>query len=155
MAFKSLVEFSLELFSPPSHFSSHPSYLPSLFPCLFFFFVFLSFYCYNPFSIPVLLSFLFFLLFFVLLKIILDYCFNCCGRFVCVYVLVTESCLTLCSPMDCSLPGASVHVILQARYWSGLPFHIPGIKPRFPALQADSSPSESPRKPSSNTTEFL
>ena len=30
-------------------------------------------------------------------------------------VLVTQSCLTLCDPMDCSLPGSSVHVILQAR----------------------------------------
>ena len=25
-----------------------------------------------------------------------------------------QSCLTLCSPMDCSLPGSSVHGILQA-----------------------------------------
>ena len=30
-------------------------------------------------------------------------------------VLVTQSCLTLCDPMDCSLPGSSVHGILQAR----------------------------------------
>ena len=28
---------------------------------------------------------------------------------------VTQSCLTLCNPMDCSLPGSSVHGILQAR----------------------------------------
>ena len=28
---------------------------------------------------------------------------------------VTQSCLTLCDPMDCSLPGSSVHGILQAR----------------------------------------
>ena len=28
---------------------------------------------------------------------------------------VTESCLTLSDPMDCSLPGSSVHEILQAR----------------------------------------
>ena len=26
-----------------------------------------------------------------------------------------QSCLTLCDPMDCSLPGFSVHGILQAR----------------------------------------
>ena len=25
-----------------------------------------------------------------------------------------QSCLTLCNPMDCSLPGSSVHGILQA-----------------------------------------
>jgi len=29
--------------------------------------------------------------------------------------LVTQSCLTLCDPMDCSLPGSSVHGILKAR----------------------------------------
>ena len=28
---------------------------------------------------------------------------------------VTQSCLTLCDPMDCSLPGSSVHRIFQAR----------------------------------------
>ena len=27
---------------------------------------------------------------------------------------VTQSCLTLCNPMDCSLPGSSVHGIFQA-----------------------------------------
>ena len=30
-------------------------------------------------------------------------------------VLVPQSCLTLCEPMDCSLPGSPVHGILQAR----------------------------------------
>ena len=30
-------------------------------------------------------------------------------------VAVTQWCLTLCDPMDCSLPGSSVHRILQAR----------------------------------------
>ena len=30
-------------------------------------------------------------------------------------VLVAQSFLTLCNPMDCSLPGFSVHGILQAR----------------------------------------
>ena len=30
-------------------------------------------------------------------------------------VLVDQSCPTLCRPMDCSLPGCSVHRILQAR----------------------------------------
>jgi len=28
---------------------------------------------------------------------------------------VAQSCLTLCNPMDCNLPGSSVHGILQAR----------------------------------------
>ena len=30
-------------------------------------------------------------------------------------VLVTQLCPTLCDPMDCSLPGSSVHGILQGR----------------------------------------
>ena len=35
-----------------------------------------------------------------------------------LWVLVAQSCLTLCYPMDCSLPpGSSVHEILQARVW--------------------------------------
>ena len=34
---------------------------------------------------------------------------------VCVCVLVAQSCPILCDPMDCSLPGCSVHGILQAR----------------------------------------
>jgi len=32
-----------------------------------------------------------------------------------VKVLVAQSCLTLCDPMDCSPPGSSVHGIIQAR----------------------------------------
>ena len=28
---------------------------------------------------------------------------------------VTQSCLTLCDPMDCSRPGSSIHGILQVR----------------------------------------
>ena len=32
-----------------------------------------------------------------------------------VKALVAQSCLTLCDPMDCSLPGSSVHGILQGR----------------------------------------
>ena len=32
-----------------------------------------------------------------------------------VKVLITQSCLTFCDPMDCSLSGSSVHGISQAR----------------------------------------
>ena len=32
-----------------------------------------------------------------------------------VKVLVTQSCPTLCDPIDCSPPGSSVHGILQAK----------------------------------------
>ena len=37
---------------------------------------------------------------------------------------VTQSCLTLCDPMDCSPPGSSAHGILQARIleWVTIPF---------------------------------
>ena len=34
-----------------------------------------------------------------------------------VKVLVAQLCLSLCDPMDCSLPDSSVHEILQARIW--------------------------------------
>ena len=40
-----------------------------------------------------------------------------------------QSCPTLCNPMDYSLPGSSVHGILQEEYWSGLPCPPPGIFP--------------------------
>ena len=32
-----------------------------------------------------------------------------------IFVSISQSCLTLCDPMDCSPPDFSVHVILQAR----------------------------------------
>ena len=54
--------------------------------------------------------------------------------------LVTKLCLTSCDPMDCSLPGSSVHGISRPEYWSGLPFPSPGdlpnpgIEPTSPAL---------------------
>ena len=57
---------------------------------------------------------------------------------------VAQSCPTLYDPMDCSLPGSSVHGFPRQKYWSGLPFPSPGdlpdpgIKPGSPALQADS-----------------
>ena len=68
-------------------------------------------------------------------------------------MLVAQSCPTLCDPMDCSLPGSSVYRILQARIveWFTFPspgaLPDPGIEPRSPALQADSSQSEPPGKP--------
>ena len=43
---------------------------------------------------------------------------------------VAQSCLTLCNPMDCSLPGSSLHGILQARIleWVAI-FLLQGIFP--------------------------
>ena len=61
---------------------------------------------------------------------------------------------TLCNPMDCNLPGFSIHGILQARViWSGLPFPSPGdlpnpgIEPGSPALEVDALTSEPSGKP--------
>ena len=70
-----------------------------------------------------------------------------------VYVcLAAQLYLTLCDPMDCSLPGSSVHGILPARTleWVTIPFSRgssqPKIAPSSPALQADSLPSEPAEK---------
>ena len=45
---------------------------------------------------------------------------------------VAQSCLTLCDPMDCSLPGSSVHGILQARVleWVAIFFSRGSSRPR-------------------------
>ena len=64
-----------------------------------------------------------------------------------------KSCSILCDPVDYSLPGSSVHGILQARIleWVAIssPGDLPnpGIEPRSPALWANSLPSEPPGKP--------
>ena len=53
----------------------------------------------------------------------------------CVHGKLLQSCLILCAPMDCSPPDSTVHGILQAKYWSGLPcpplgdLPNPGIEP--------------------------
>ena len=51
--------------------------------------------------------------------------------------------------MDCSLPGSSVHGILQARIleWVAFPFFRGSSQPRSPMLQAHSSLSEPPGEP--------
>ena len=71
-----------------------------------------------------------------------------------------QSCLTLCHPMDCNLPGSSVHGILQARIleWVAYPpptdLPDPGIEPLSPvsALQANSLPTEPSGKPNQAST---
>ena len=61
----------------------------------------------------------------------------------CTKQTATQSCPTLCDPMDCSPPGSLVHGIFQHEYWSGLLFPSlgdlpnPGIEFTPPALQAD------------------
>ena len=63
---------------------------------------------------------------------------------------VAQPCPTLCDPMNCRLPGSSVHGIFQARIPFPSPGDLPnpGIEPRSSALQMDSLPSEPPGKPS-------
>ena len=49
-----------------------------------------------------------------------------------IIVLVAQSCLTVCDPMDGSPPGSSVHGILQARIleWVAIPFSRGSSQPR-------------------------
>ena len=72
---------------------------------------------------------------------------------VCVRVcLVTQVCLTLYDPIDCSPPDPPSREFSGQEYWSGLPcpspvdLPNPGMEPRAPALQADSLPYEPPGK---------
>ena len=69
---------------------------------------------------------------------------------VCVCVLVAQLCLTVCDPMDCSLPGFSVHGVLQTRIleWVSIPFSKGSSWSGSHALLANSLPSEPQRKPS-------
>jgi len=80
-----------------------------------------------------------------------------CER-VCVCVCVCtcanslQLCLTLCDPMDCSLPGSSIHEILQARIleWVATPSPVQGSTVHLLGLlhrQAGSSPQAPPGKP--------
>ena len=79
-------------------------------------------------------------------------------------VLVAQSCPTLCNPMDCSLPGSSAwncHGILQARILELVVISFsrasswPRVEPESPALQANSLPSEPPRKPNRRIRTWL
>ena len=62
-------------------------------------------------------------------------------------VLFTQSCPTLCDPMDCTARQALLSMGFSRQgYWNGLPclppgiLPNPGIKPAAPALQAESLP---------------
>ena len=67
-------------------------------------------------------------------------------------MLVSQSCPTLCDPINCSPPGFTVLGILQARMleWVAISplgdLPEPAIKPGSPAWQEDSLPSEPPGK---------
>ena len=70
-----------------------------------------------------------------------------------VKVKLLNSIRLLCDPMDCRLPGSSVHGIFQTRVleWVAIssPGDLPnpGIEPGSATLQADALPSEPPGKP--------
>jgi len=70
-----------------------------------------------------------------------------------VQVLAAQLCWALCNAMDCNLPGSLSVEFSRPEYWSRLPFPSPGdlpnpgIEPRCPTLQADSSPPEPPGSP--------
>ena len=77
----------------------------------------------------------------------------------CVHAKSPQLCPTLCNPMDCSLPGSSVHGFPRQEYWNGLPFPSPGdlpdpgIEPASPmasALAGGFFTIESPGKPFSS-----
>ena len=79
-----------------------------------------------------------------------------------MYVLVAQSCSTLCNPMDCSPPGSSVHGDFPGKN-TGVGCHtllqvnLPNsrIKLRSPALQMDSLPFEPPGKPKNTGVDSL
>ena len=50
------------------------------------------------------------------------------------YLLYACLVASVCDPMDCSLPGSSVHGFSRQEYWSGLPFPSPSgfSRPRDP-----------------------
>ena len=70
-----------------------------------------------------------------------------------MYVLVAQSCPTLCDPKTVALQASLSMEFSRQEYWSGLPFPSPGglpnpgIEPRSLALQVYSLPSELPGKP--------
>ena len=72
-----------------------------------------------------------------------------------MYAKLLQSCPTLCDPVDCSLPGSSIHVIFQARILE-CHFLLQGIIPTqgwnlcllyLLHWQADSLPLAPPGKP--------
>ena len=68
-------------------------------------------------------------------------------------VLVAQSCLTLCNPMDCSTLGSSVHGNSRQEQWNGLPLSSPkfcltqGLNLGIPHCSQISLLTEAPGKP--------
>ena len=100
-------------------------------------------------------------------SIVLKICFQCSAHGweatqgvstsgLCVSVCacsVAKSCLTLCDPKDCNLPGSSVRGIFQARMleWVAISYPgdcpDPGIEPEFPVLAGRFFTTVPPGKP--------
>ena len=76
-----------------------------------------------------------------------------CLFYRCVGAMSFHSCLTLCYSMDSTLPGSSVHGLLQARIleWVAVPFSRyiphPRIEPESPALPRRFFTTKPPGKP--------
>ena len=62
---------------------------------------------------------------------------------------VAQSCLTLSDPMDCSLPGSSVHGFSRQEYWSGVP--LPSLIITLLSCKKKNSPKAT--EPSENPTD--
>ena len=64
-------------------------------------------------------------------------------------MLVAQSCLTACNPVDCRSPGFSVHGILHTRIleWVAMPSSRGSSQPRDPTIKEDSLPLTPPGKP--------
>ena len=54
---------------------------------------------------------------------------------------VAQSCPTLSYPMDCNLPGSSVHGIFRQEYWSGVPLPSPTTVFEFPSKKQNEEQS--------------
>ena len=71
----------------------------------------------------------------------------------CVCVRVSQSCPTLVTPWTIAHQAPLSMKFFRQEHWSELPLSSagdlpnPGMEPRYPALQADSLPSEPPGKP--------
>ena len=88
-------------------------------------------------------------------------CHHCkeiqCWRYT-VLCLATQSCLTLCDPVDCSLSGSSVRGMLQARTleWVAMPSSRGSSQTRdqtqVPCIAGGSLPCELPEKPKRTRT---
>ena len=83
------------------------------------------------------------------------------GFLLCVRVLVAQSCLTLCDPMDYNPPGSSVHGISQATILEWVLFPSPGelpypwVESASPALAGRFFTTKTPGKPIENCMYFL